>query len=82
MKELWHLQCSGSNFGAKLKDLDPNAHLDFGFGSKHLEIHSSNPIHVFFIKSFLKTPCRKRRPDIIYLLSLFLENCPNRPNRV
>ena len=43
LKELWHLQCSGSNIGSDLRDLDPDAHLDPGFGSKHMESTQLQP---------------------------------------
>ena len=43
LKELWHLQCNGSNIGSDLRDLDPDAHLDFGSGPNYMDLTQLQP---------------------------------------
>ena len=75
-----HLQCNGSDLGADLEDLDPDAYLDLGFGSKHIDSTQLQPIYVLF-NYFLKTPCRKRCPANLFFLTAFLKERPKSTKR-
>ena len=61
LKELWHLQCSGSNLGAESRDLDPDAHSDLGFGSNYKDSTQHQP-NSSFHKYFSKNPLQKEAP--------------------
>ena len=69
-----HLQCSGSNIRADLRDLDPDAHLDLGFGSKHMESIQLQP-NSSFHKLFSENPLQKEAPSNYFLFNtVFVKN--------